>query len=64
MAKLIGLDIGSSTIKLVELEQTGKVQRLVTQGVAATPPKGLLSEAKFDQMTLSDAIRRLASVAK
>lgn len=64
MAKLIGLDIGSSTIKLVELEHTQKMHRLVAQGVAATPPKGLLSEATFDQLTLSEAVRKLAVDSK
>lgn len=64
MAKLIGLDIGSTTMKLVELEQSGRMQKLITVGVSATPPKGLLSEASFDQIALSEAVKKLALDAK
>lgn len=64
MARLIGLDIGSTTIKVVELEKTGKTNKLITLGLGATPPKGLLSEASFDQMALAEAIKKTCSDAK
>lgn len=64
MAKLIGLDIGTTAIKLVELDRAGNSYKLEAVGVAATPPKGLLSEASLDQMALADAIKKLCVEAK
>src|SRR3990167_3156469 len=58
MTKLIGLDIGSKTIKVVELERSGKINKLVTVGVSAAPPKGLLSELPLDHMALAEAIKK------
>lgn len=58
MARLVGLDIGSRTIKIVELEQSGGRGKLVGVGHSATPPKGLLSEATMDQQVLSEAINK------
>lgn len=64
MARLVGLDIGSTSIKVVELEQGGKTGKLVTAGLSVTPPKGLLSEASFDQMAVAQAIQKTSSDAK
>lgn len=64
MAKLIGLDIGTTTMKIVELEHSGKEYKLSAVGVSATPPKGLLSEARLDQMALADAIKKTCQEAR
>lgn len=63
MARLLGLDIGFTTIKLVEIEQNGKNNKLVTVGLATTPPKGLLSEAAFDQAALIEVVKKVCSDA-
>lgn len=64
MARLVGLDIGSTTIKVVELEQNGRNSKLTAVGLSAAPPKGLSSEASFDQLALSDAIKKTCADAK
>lgn len=63
MARLLGLDIGTTTIKLVEIEKNGKNNKLVTANLATSPPKGLLSEAAFDQAALVEAIKKIVSDA-
>jgi len=55
----LGLDIGSKTIKLVQLEKKDKGYWLYTMGMASTPPKGLSSEAQVDQEALAVAIKKL-----
>lgn len=64
MARLVGLDIGGTTIKIVELENSGNTHKLVACGVSATPPRGLLSEASFDQVALGDAIKKACVESK
>lgn len=61
MAKysLLGLDIGSNTIKAVQLDHNNGHYRLKAYGIAPTPPKGFESEAESDLETLSQALRNL-----
>lgn len=55
----LGLDIGSHTLKLVELSKKDKGYYLLAVGVAPTPPKGLASDAQPDLETLAVSIKKL-----
>lgn len=55
----LGLDIGSHTIKIVQLEKKDKGFILKASSLVPTPPKGLVSEAKIDLETVGIAIKKL-----
>jgi type IV pilus assembly protein PilM len=59
MQTKLGLDIGSHSIKLVEIAQHNNIVELVSAGAIATPPKSLTSTIDADQMALSDALKHL-----
>lgn len=61
MAKtVLGLDIGTTYIKFVELAHTGKgMYQLVSVGLTPAPLKGMGSEAAIDQETLAITIKKL-----
>jgi type IV pilus assembly protein PilM len=59
MKTKLGLDIGSHSIKLIELEKNGNVINLISAGSIATPPKSLISNLPADQEALSAAIKQL-----
>lgn len=59
-----GLDIGSSSIKLVQLRELHGRPTLVTYGDIETPQGLLNSDSEIDQGRLSDLIKQLASDAK
>lgn len=54
-----GLDIGSRTIKLVQLEKKGNAFWLQTMGTIPTPPRGLSSDAQPDLEAVAVAIKKL-----
>ncbi|MBA7495520.1 Cell division protein FtsA [subsurface metagenome] len=56
---LLGLDIGSNTIKAVQLDHDNGRYRLRTYGLAPAPPKGFESEAESDMEALSQAVKNL-----
>lgn len=61
----IGLDLGSNTIKVVELTKIDKQKyRLLSIGSVACPPGGLLSESKIEQEAVAQAIKKLFKDAK
>lgn len=65
MANLpIGLDIGSQTIKLIQLEKKGQGYWLQTAGLAPTPSRGLLSDAQADLEAVSVVIKKLVLDSK
>lgn len=55
----LGLDIGSHTIKLVQLEKKEKRYNLCAAGIVPAPPKGLVSDSEADLETLSVVIKKL-----
>jgi type IV pilus assembly protein PilM len=59
MVNRLGIDIGSHSIKLVELAHDGTDVRLVAAGALATPPKALTSSLEGDQSALSATIKHL-----
>ncbi len=55
---LIGLDITTSSIKLVELAQTGKSFRAEAYAAEPTPPNAINEKTIVDAPAVGDAIRR------
>jgi type IV pilus assembly protein PilM len=56
---LVGLDIGSSAVKAVELKPVGKSHRVVALGAEPIPPDAIVDGAIVDGAAVADAIRRL-----
>jgi type IV pilus assembly protein PilM len=60
---LFGLDIGSESIKTVQLERKGTEFHLVTAGFTKTHGAGAASEAEKDLLELAESIKELRSEA-
>jgi type IV pilus assembly protein PilM len=56
---LVGLDIGSSAVKAVELKPAGKGYKVSAFGAEPIPPDSIVDGAIIDGAAVSDAIRRL-----
>ena len=56
---LVGLDIGSSAVKAVELRPAGKTFKVAAFGSEAIPPDSIVDGAIIDGGVVADAIRRL-----
>jgi type IV pilus assembly protein PilM len=56
---LIGLDIGSSAVKAVELKPAGKGYKVTAFGAEPIPPDSIVDGAIIDGAAVADAIRRL-----
>ena len=56
---LVGLDIGSSAVKAVELRPNGKGFKVTAFGSEPIPPDGIVDGAIIDGASVADAIRRL-----
>lgn len=56
---LVGLDIGSSAVKAIELKSSGKGYRVAAIGVEPVPPDSIVDGAIIDSAAVSDAVRRL-----
>ncbi len=56
---VVGLDIGSSAVKAVELKTAGKSYRVVSFGIEPLPSDAIVDGAIIDGATVADAIRRL-----
>jgi type IV pilus assembly protein PilM len=61
---LVGLDIGSSAVKAVELKAAGKGYRLSAIGVEPVPPDSIVDGAIIDGGAVADAVRRLFETHK
>jgi len=59
MKSTLGLDIGSHSIKAVEISREGKDFILLAAGSALTPPDSLTSAVPADQEALASAIKKL-----
>jgi type IV pilus assembly protein PilM len=65
--ELVGLDIGSSAVKLVEVRAGGKAgaeYQLVNIGLEPLPPEAIVDGAIMDSGAVIDAIQRLFSTLK
>ena len=56
---IVGLDIGSSAVKAVELKSAGKSHRVVAFGTEPIPPDSIVDGAIIDGTAVADAIRQL-----
>jgi type IV pilus assembly protein PilM len=56
---LVGLDIGSSAVKAVELKPAGRGYRVTAYGSEPLPPDSIVDGAIIDGAAVADAIRRL-----
>jgi type IV pilus assembly protein PilM len=56
---VVGLDIGSSAVKAVELKATGNSYRVAAFGSQPVPPDSIVDGAIIDAGAVADAIRRL-----
>jgi type IV pilus assembly protein PilM len=61
---VVGLDIGSSTIKAVELAAKGKQWELTHLGVAPLPPEAIVQGAFLNSSAITDSIREAIDNAK
>ncbi|NOZ84709.1 MAG: type IV pilus assembly protein PilM [Deltaproteobacteria bacterium] len=62
---LLGLDIGSSSIKLVQLKETKKGRaQLINFGVAPLPPEAIVDGALMNSTAIVEAIQSLTSSLK
>ncbi|MGH9329860.1 MAG: type IV pilus assembly protein PilM [Vicinamibacterales bacterium] len=56
---LVGLDIGSSAVKAVELKPAGRGYKVAAFGSEPVPPDSIVDGAIIDGTAVADAIRRL-----
>ena len=56
---LVGLDIGSSAVKAVEIRAAGKGYRVAAFGVQPVPPDSIVDGAIIDAGAVAEAIRRI-----
>ena len=56
---VVGLDIGSSAVKAVELKPAGKGFRVAAFGTEPVPPESIVDGAIIDAGAVADAIRRV-----
>ena len=58
---VVGLDIGSSAVKAVELKPVGKKSfRVTAVGIEPIPPDSIVDGAIIDGTAVADAIKRLS----
>ena len=56
---LVGLDIGSSAVKAIELKPAGKGYKVTAIGTEPIPPDSIVDGAIIDGTAVVDAIRRV-----
>lgn len=61
---LIGLDISSAAVKLLELERAGDNYRVESYGVEPLPPNSVVETSVTDVQAVGDAIARVVKRAK
>ncbi len=61
---VIGLDIGSSSIKLLELTEGKSGFKLQNLGISSLPPEAIVDGALMDSVTIIDTIRDLITTSK
>jgi len=61
---VVGLDIGSSSIKLLELAEMKGGYQLRNFGIAPLPPEAIVDGALMDSVTIVDSVKGLASALR
>ena len=64
VSEFLGLDIGTTAIRLVQLRGSGQVKSLVKYGYVPVDSKTALSDAKADQQKIIQAVHDLLGQAK
>ena len=54
---ILGLDIGSSSVKLIELESSSGGYRMTRFGYAPVPPEAIVQGSFMNASAISDAVR-------
>jgi type IV pilus assembly protein PilM len=62
--EIVGIDIGSSSVKLVQLREAKGGYQLVTLGMALLPPEAIVDNAIMDSTSVVEAIRNLVESQK
>src|SRR5512139_1221267 len=62
--EIVGLDIGSSSIKLVDLKEIKNGYRMQNLAISPLPPEAIVDGALMDSVTIIDTIRDLISNSK
>jgi type IV pilus assembly protein PilM len=61
---IVGLDIGSSSVKLVKLREAKGIYHLESLGVASLPPEAIVDNAIMDSTSVVEVIRNLVESHK
>jgi type IV pilus assembly protein PilM len=61
---LVGLDVGSSAVKAIELKPAGKAFKVTAFGSEPIPPDSIVDGAIIDAAAVADAIRRVFEAQK
>lgn len=61
---LVGIDLGSKVVKVVQLRESKGVCYLVTVGMAPLPPEAIVDNAIMDSAAVVDVIKELVSSLK
>ena len=61
---VVGLDIGSSAVKAIELKPSGRGFKVVAIGVEPLPPDSIVDGAIIDAGAVTDAVRRVLQSPK
>lgn len=56
---LFGLDIGTQSIKAIQLEKHGEQFSILAAGITTTPGKGMASDAQQDIQTVAQSVKKL-----
>ncbi len=62
--EILGIDIGASAVKLVQLREAKGVFRLVNMGVRPLPPEAIVDNSIMDASSVVEAIRELVGSLK
>lgn len=59
MSDFFGLDIGSYSLKLAEIERVNNGFNLLSLGITTPPPNLIFSDSEMDKQTLADHVKQL-----
>lgn len=59
--EVIGIDIGSSTVKLVQLKETKGTYQLLNLGIIPLPPEAIVDNTLMDSASIATAVKNLVT---
>jgi type IV pilus assembly protein PilM len=59
----VGLDIGSSLVKIVEIDHSHSTPALVRLGIVPLPPEAIVDGEIMDRLLVLDAVRECVAIA-